>query len=151
MSHETSSLHDLGGGDGRMLAKRRNSVLRRDNWTCHYCGDYASTADHIIPKSKGGTNATSNLVACCPPCNFRKSNKKYDFVLFRGKALPGPYRIPDKKPEDWLVPKRRKFNTNKILTINGHPSPTDLKLEQKFRNIIREENHEELIPLCKEK
>lgn len=47
-------------------------VLRRDNWTCRYCGGPANSVDHVIPFSKGGPNITWNLVAACMPCNTRK-------------------------------------------------------------------------------
>lgn len=49
--------------------KVRAKVLKRDKYTCQYCGDRAGTADHIIPRSKGGPNTMANLVACCMVCN----------------------------------------------------------------------------------
>jgi hypothetical protein len=33
------------------------------------------TIDHVLPKSKGGTNELSNLVPCCDRCNCRKGSK----------------------------------------------------------------------------
>jgi len=39
---------------------------------CHYCGDRATTRDHIVPKILGGTNGLFNLVPCCTRCNRRK-------------------------------------------------------------------------------
>ncbi len=30
------------------------------------------TIDHVTPKSQGGTNEWTNLVACCKKCNQRK-------------------------------------------------------------------------------
>jgi hypothetical protein len=32
------------------------------------------TLDHVIPKSKGGSNWQCNLVACCKRCNTLKSD-----------------------------------------------------------------------------
>lgn len=57
----------------------RKNVLQRDAYQCQYCGhkfDKSSlTMDHVIPKSKGGTNAWSNVVTCCKSCNERKGDK----------------------------------------------------------------------------
>lgn len=52
-------------------------VLERDNHTCHYCGKYGDTVDHIIPKSKGGKATLKNLVCACFECNNSKGNKNY--------------------------------------------------------------------------
>jgi len=50
----------------RTLAKR---VLKRDQFICHWCGGLATTADHVVAKADGGTDAMDNLVAACKPCN----------------------------------------------------------------------------------
>lgn len=50
----------------------RQAVLERDGGVCHYCQGIATTADHLIPKSKGGVDHMENLVASCLPCNARK-------------------------------------------------------------------------------
>lgn len=63
---------DLLRGDWQLI---RLQVLARDNWTCQYCGDVASAVDHIIARSRGGTNDMRNLVAVCKPCNSRKGDK----------------------------------------------------------------------------
>lgn len=55
----------------------RWSILVRDNHTCHYCGDQPEQmcADHVVPLSRGGTNHSDNLVACCIPCNSSKADR----------------------------------------------------------------------------
>lgn len=58
--------------------RTRFEVFKRDNFTCQYCGATPPTVilhiDHIVPVSKGGTNAKSNLVTSCNKCNLGKSN-----------------------------------------------------------------------------
>jgi hypothetical protein len=57
------------------------SVLARDNWTCCSCGRSSKEegimleVDHIIPRSKGGTDDLDNLQTLCKKCNIGKSNK----------------------------------------------------------------------------
>lgn len=54
----------------------RMGVLRRDGFTCGYCGEPDSkTIDHVIPQSKGGEDTWSNLITACQPCNAQKANR----------------------------------------------------------------------------
>jgi hypothetical protein len=60
--------------------KVRFEVLKRDSFTCEYCGRKAPNVllhvDHIKPISKGGTNDILNLVTACEDCNSGKSNRE---------------------------------------------------------------------------
>jgi hypothetical protein len=65
----------------KALGKRaRFEVLKRDSFTCQYCGAKAPDAlldvDHINPVSKGGDNNITNLITACKACNSGKSNVK---------------------------------------------------------------------------
>ena len=59
--------------------RTRFEVLKRDNFTCRYCGRHAPDVelevDHVIPVAKGGTNEFFNLVTACWECNIGKSDK----------------------------------------------------------------------------
>ena len=60
----------------RKIRVNRHRIMRRDGYTCVYCGSKKNlTIDHIIPKSKGGDNSWKNLVTCCSPCNRIKGDK----------------------------------------------------------------------------
>lgn len=39
---------------------------------CHYCGEIATTKDHIVPKVRGGLNRQWNYAPSCFDCNLRK-------------------------------------------------------------------------------
>lgn len=57
---------------------KRRRIYERDSYSCRYCGAVAleePTLDHVHPKSRGGSDETSNLVTCCKPCQIKKSNK----------------------------------------------------------------------------
>lgn len=42
---------------------------------CHYChGGGAETRDHVVPKSRGGSNAWWNLVPAHDTCNAQKGS-----------------------------------------------------------------------------
>ncbi|WP_100514323.1 HNH endonuclease [Mycobacteroides abscessus] len=53
----------------------RNGVLKRDRYTCGYCGGLADTWDHVQPQSRGGGNTWENTVAACSDCNGRKADR----------------------------------------------------------------------------
>jgi hypothetical protein len=88
--------------NARNARKKINGLLKKSNGKCHYCNRrilnhriypefkllergwfsykhknsvikalYA-TVDHVIPRSKGGTNKLENLVASCYRCNNEK-------------------------------------------------------------------------------
>lgn len=69
----------------------RKAALKRDHHTCMWCGDTATTVDHIVPSSKGGSDLPRNLLASCSECNSRRGNRSA-FVYLREKADSVPYR-----------------------------------------------------------
>lgn len=44
----------------------------RASGPCSYCGDVATTVDHIRPLARGGHEATYNLTPACASCNYDK-------------------------------------------------------------------------------
>jgi len=53
----------------------KSGVLKRDHYKCCYCGKAAKTIDHVLPRSRGGSNDYLNTVAACFPCNNKKDSK----------------------------------------------------------------------------
>ena len=81
------------------LAFSKKNILRRDDYTCQYCGtsNQPLTVDHVIPKSRGGKTNWTNIVVACKNCNLRKGNRtpfEVDMKL---------HRTP-KKPENTFIP-----------------------------------------------
>lgn len=57
----------------------RNRIYKRDGYQCVYCqSNKHLTIDHVMPKSRGGSNDWTNLVTCCNKCNVYKSNRTPD-------------------------------------------------------------------------
>lgn len=54
----------------------RENILRRDNYTCGYCGRTGTTYDHIVPRHLGGKTSWLNCVAACADCNNRRKGGK---------------------------------------------------------------------------
>jgi 5-methylcytosine-specific restriction endonuclease McrA len=57
-------------------------LFARDNYRCQFCGRSQHelrhreclTRDHLVPLSRGGTNAWTNVLTACSSCNTRKGN-----------------------------------------------------------------------------
>ena len=64
--------------------KVRFEVLKRDKFTCQWCGksavqdDVILEIDHIVPVKEGGDNNILNLVTSCFDCNRGKGATKID-------------------------------------------------------------------------
>lgn len=88
----------------RVTLSRRNLLIRdsvvidgKPTVICQYCGTPLTTetytADHVIPRSKGGLSTWTNLVASCKDCNFAKSNKTLEesrLRLLKKPVEPNP-------------------------------------------------------------
>ena len=75
--------------DSRAYRARRLEVLARDQWTCFYCMQPATTVDHVIPIVQGGDPlAYDNLVSCCSTCNSRKGSRSQGVFLARTFTPP---------------------------------------------------------------
>ena len=62
-------------------AKRlwRRDIKEKWHFKCAYCGDGNNlTIDHVVPRCKGGTDFTKNVVCCCSDCNQRKGHEPWE-------------------------------------------------------------------------
>ncbi|MGV8885293.1 MAG: HNH endonuclease [Microbacteriaceae bacterium] len=75
---------------GRSIPVSRRGVLRRDNSRCGYCGNSASTIDHVMPRSRGGKDSWENLVACCLTCNNAKGDRTPSEMNWSLRMIPRP-------------------------------------------------------------
>jgi hypothetical protein len=61
------------------ISPNKENIWKRDGAACAYCKKEITlkecTLDHVHPKSKGGPNIWSNLVASCKECNCKKADE----------------------------------------------------------------------------
>ena len=69
----------------------RRAVFTRDGSTCVYCGGSATSIDHVVPRSRGGTHTWDNVVAACRRCNHVKADRS---LAEMGWSLPHPPGAP---------------------------------------------------------
>ena len=68
------------------IAFSKKNILRRDAYTCQYCGRNSGermTIDHVIPRSLGGRTVWENVVSACRACNVKKGNTPLHEVRMR--------------------------------------------------------------------
>jgi 5-methylcytosine-specific restriction endonuclease McrA len=73
----------------------RQNVFKRDGYRCMYCGKRPKqlTIDHVLPQSRGGTDAWENVVASCRSCNHRKGARTPEEARMPLKRTPVEPRI----------------------------------------------------------
>ena len=71
----------------------RKQIFKKTNGHCLYCMRKLTmnieevsdnirymTVDHIVPLMRGGTNEFDNLIAACDPCNYKKGNRRIEYL-----------------------------------------------------------------------
>lgn len=90
----------------RRTTLSRRALFARDEYRCQYCGGFADSIDHIVPRSRGGRHEWENVAAACRPCNLRKRDRtpaEANMVLARPPRAPKEHawvtaavaRVPD--------------------------------------------------------
>ncbi|MCT0219400.1 HNH endonuclease [Synechococcus sp. CS-1329] len=61
----------------KQLPLTRRNVFQRDSHSCQYCGYQGEqlSIDHVIPRSRGGTDTWENVTTACLRCNVRKGSR----------------------------------------------------------------------------
>ena len=75
----------------------REFIFSKTNGRCSYCGAEAEEIDHIVPRSKGGTNSTFNLTPACKSCNKLKSKlslKEFGKIMNKDYSHLEPKKLP---------------------------------------------------------
>ncbi len=84
-----------GSRKGPNSYQRHRTYLLSVDPHCYLCRKHltekTATLDHVIPRSKKGTNDKKNLKLCCKTCNTAKAD-----------TLPGNYEHPLTFDQQWM-------------------------------------------------
>lgn len=120
----------------------RFEVFKRDGFHCQYCGDCPPNIvleiDHIIPKSKGGSDIIDNLVTSCFNCNRGKGNRSLSVspeTLKRKLKLLNEQTKQLKAYNNYLYQQERQSQRiiNKLNLVFGQYFP-NLSMSDNFTN-----------------
>ena len=81
------NIQGVGYQQGTMFgyADKKAYLLEREQGCCIYCGIHTSKAkmeiEHVIPRSRGGTDSLNNLVLSCRACNEAKGSQDVQTYL----------------------------------------------------------------------
>jgi 5-methylcytosine-specific restriction endonuclease McrA len=72
--------------------ERRHAIYRRDGYRCVWCGstDQPLSLDHAIPRARGGTHRSDNLITACKRCN--DSRKDCSLAEFARRVAGSKWR-----------------------------------------------------------
>ncbi len=112
----------------------REYLLEKWNRTCVYCGakDVPLEVEHIIPKSRGGSNRVSNLTISCKDCNRKKDTRTAEEFGF-----PDIQKQARKPLKDAGLLNSIKWKIYEVLVKTGLPVECGTGARTKMNRIAR--------------
>ena len=115
-------------------------VERRAGQRCEYCRMHQALQgatfhiEHVVPSSRGGSDAENNLAIACPGCNLHKSDR----VAIRSPDSDEMVRLFDPRTDSW--PEHFHWDRHRVvgLTAIGRATVFALDLNHARRVLIRE-------------
>jgi 5-methylcytosine-specific restriction endonuclease McrA len=100
----------------RLAKKRfRAEIYKAWDHLCGYCGDSATSLDHIIPKFKSGSSNWYNLVPACQRCNNNKASHDME-EWYRAQLYFEEERL--EKIQEWMANKSSLFVRHELESLN---------------------------------
>ncbi|WP_319574441.1 RNA-guided endonuclease IscB [uncultured Desulfobacter sp.] len=118
----------------------REYLLEKWGRTCAYCGkiNIPLEIEHIVPKSKGGSDRVSNLTLACIACNQKKGNKPIEAFLSNKPELLKRMQAKAKTPlKDAAAVNATRWDLFCTLKKTGFPVETGSGGLTKFNRTIR--------------
>ena len=113
----------------------REYLLEKFNRVCVYCGakETPLEVEHIVPKSKGGSNRVSNLTLACVSCNQAKSNQDIkDFLSEQPDLLRKILALAKAPLKDAAAVNTTRWKLFNSLKKTGLPVATGTGSKTKF-------------------
>jgi hypothetical protein len=109
-----------------MLTKEM--LLARDRYLCAYCAQQFRfdqlDMEHIVPRSKGGADSWTNLVAACRACNNRKADRTPEAAGMKLHYVP---YVPNRY-EAFILSNRRILADQMEFLLQGVPRSSRIHL-----------------------
>ena len=99
----------------------RKAVFARDGGRCVYCGAAATSLDHVVPKSRGGSHSWDNVVSACARCNHVKADRGIAELGWRLTRTPA---VPEGSA--WRVVGARRVDPRWRPYLDGVPDDEDV-------------------------
>ena len=101
----------------------REYLLEKWGRKCAYCSkeDIPLEIDHVVPKSRGGSNRVSNLAIACRTCNEKKGNKPIKEFLKTTKTLLKIQEQLKKPLKDTAAVNTTRIAIGKVLSTLSLP------------------------------
>jgi 5-methylcytosine-specific restriction endonuclease McrA len=91
----------------------RESIYIAWDYECAYCGDPATSLDHIVPRFKSGSSNRNNLIPACRRCNSNKASNTVE-AWYRQQDFFNQVRM--EKIEAWM--------SQEVVDIFSYPHQT---------------------------
>ncbi len=99
----------------------KEMLLARDRHICAYCAQRFRSdqldMEHIVPRSKGGEDSWTNLVAACKACNNRKADRAPEAAGMKLHYVP---YVPNRY-EAFILSNRKILADQMEFLIQGVP------------------------------
>jgi len=110
-----------------IVRRSRLEAWEKQARCCKYCFEpltfAKSTAEHRVPKSKGGTNMRANIDAACAPCNRAKgstSAKAFLAMLRHPEGVPFNVLMAWSRRRIWLATHRACRNIRRSVGLDNN-------------------------------
>ena len=118
----------------------REYLLEKHQRTCAYCDqtDVPLQVEHLVPRSKGGTDRVSNLTLACAPCNRRKGDTPIEVFLKKDPDRLTKVLRDAKRPlKDATAVNATRWELYRRLQATGLPVETGSGGRTKFNRTTR--------------